>query len=165
MILTERSLNKYFVEPRREITRGHTYGAGFWDKIKSFGRRLIRPIAGFVKDKVVPLFTGKAKSLANTAIGAIANKAHQKFPNYSGFLNPAEIVIKNKANSLIDSLANKGNTLIDSVAQKYGTGTRRKARGNGTKKVTHKTKPVPKTRQAFKPVSQKDYSKWLLTMV
>ena len=132
-MLIERSYNRYLDEEPRLILHGRTYGAGWWDKVKSFGRKLIRPIANIVKEKIVPIFKGKAKSLADTAIGAIANKAHQKFPNYSGFFNPAEIVIKNKANSLIDSLADKGNSFIDNVAQKYGTGTKRAKRKTGVK--------------------------------
>ena len=77
-----------------QVKCGQIHGAGFWDKIKAFGRKLIKPVVSIVKDKFIPKLRGKTKDLATAGISHVATKAREKLPKYSGLTSLAENMAK-----------------------------------------------------------------------
>lgn len=150
MHLTEKTNNRFLSEGTPIILQGQLHGAGFWDKLKTWGKKLLRPVVGLIKDKFVPKLKGKAKDLASEGIARIASKAREKFPNYSNATNLAETIAKSKIDSVVNSVVNKGTNLLDKAAQKYGNGT--KLGAGRRKKKAAKAKSTPKKTKAKRKV-------------
>ena len=128
-----------------QVKCGQIHGAGFWDKIKAFGRKLIKPIVGIVKDKFIPKLKGKAKDLATAGISRVASEARKKLPKYSGITNLAESMAKSKVDAVIDKAVNRGTDILDATANKYGgrLGTRRRKTKAKPKKQTSRRGKKP----------------------
>lgn len=137
--------NNFYTETPREITHGTLHGAGFWSKIKSWAKKLVKPVATFVKDKVIPKLKGKAKEYSDKGLTKVADVVKRKFPSYTIPVALGKNFAKNKIDGLIDKAVNRGNTFVDDVANKYGgrlRGRRTTARKSTKKRTTTRRKPL-----------------------